>query len=109
MVKVSYFGEQAGVARPIAPKGLGREDNEKALDHQKGNNLDRVVLPEEGYGICRIWYNSSKTKRNHTSDELILANGICVSCWDGGLGGQLTYNQRSLAKLGDKRLKANRT
>ena len=48
-------------------------------------DIDAIVeLPKESHGIC-------KTVKCTTSYLTDLANGVCQTCWDKGLGGQKTY------------------
>jgi len=58
--------------------------------------IDPVKLPVESFGICNVWYNrKSKYYRGHSSKEMVLANGTCMSCWDKGLGGHPTHHQEN--------------
>ena len=95
MVMKNVYAESIGLSvrkrvDEVAGRGL-------TLDHQ--SYLNEIELPEESYGICQVWYRNTKYGRSHNAEEVVLANGLCVDCWDKGLGGCETYNQRSMLKF----------
>jgi hypothetical protein len=78
----------------------------KPLDHQ--GNVEKVILPEQSYGVCQVWYRNTKYGRSHNAEESLLANGLCVDCWDKGLGGQNTYHQVGQARANRKKYATRR-
>ena len=79
---VNFIGEHIYNARKIVP--------------ETQVVINPVKLPEESFGTCNVWYNrKSRYHRKHSSEEMILANGTCMSCWDKGLGGHNTHHQKN--------------
>jgi hypothetical protein len=95
----NFFAESIGLStKKRVEEVAGRE---LTIDHQ--SYLGRIQLPVESYGICQVWYRNTKYGRIHNADEGVLANGLCMDCWDKGLGGQNTRNQIAQAKSKRKR------
>tara|TARA_R110002110_G_scaffold59812_7_gene169031 strand:+ start:456 stop:746 length:291 start_codon:yes stop_codon:yes gene_type:complete len=89
---VSYMGESIS----------GKRRYELTLDKQV--LVYPVKLPIESFGTCNVWFNTKKT--THSAKEMELANGMCMDCWDKGLGGDETQRQRGQRKhLNKKKMK----
>lgn len=102
MLNDNLYAENIGIS--IKKNITEVSERSKALDHQ--SYLGQIQLPVESYGICQVWYRNTKYGRIHNADEGVLANGLCVDCWDKGLGGQNTYNEMTQYKRYKRKRKA---
>ena len=86
--------------------GIVQETREYTKVLDKRVYIEPIQLPEESFGVCNVWYNrKSKYYRKHSSEEMILANGTCMSCWDKGLGGHPTHHQKNQKNNKDRKRK----
>ena len=79
---VSYMGESIS---------NGKRRYELTIDKQV--LVYPVKLPVESFGTFNVWFSTKKTM--HSPEEMELANGMCVNCWDKGLGGDETHHQEN--------------
>jgi|TARA_R110000787_G_scaffold60285_3_gene136826 hypothetical protein len=53
--------------------------------------FDEVTLPTESFGVCETYFQVNlQISKDHSSDEVTLAEGVCCDCWDKGMGGSPT-------------------
>jgi hypothetical protein len=53
--------------------------------------FDDVTLPTESFGVCETYFQVNlQISKEHHSDEVTLAEGVCCDCWDKGMGGSPT-------------------
>ena len=65
--------------------------------------FEDVTLPTESFGICETYFQVNlKISKDHHSDKVALAEGVCCDCWDKGMGGSPT------PQMIQKRKKSNR-
>lgn len=65
--------------------------------------FDDVTLPTESFGVCETYFRVNLAiSKEHHSNAVTLADGVCCDCWDLGYGGSPT------PQMIQKRKKSNR-
>jgi hypothetical protein len=65
--------------------------------------FEDVTLPTESFGVCETYFKVNlQISKDHHSNEVTLAEGVCCDCWDKGMGGSPTPH------MIQKRKKSNR-
>ena len=65
--------------------------------------LEKIELPQESIGYCMNYKGKSiYCLSKKSNDEMPLANGYCLGCWDSGKGGQLPKSTEDNNKMKNK-------